>query len=374
MKCHICQKRATRTWPLSMPCCRSVTCHACLYAFYMEHLSIGFDLLPCIYCHNFVDLAQVARRVGLPILTAAASRFTDQYITDLEKQRPLIIEQQRRLQLLLDHNKMLDDVKLKLIEAAQLATSAKSDHDLKPLKDLTDRQRTLDTHIITITADPFCRTHFPTDYIKSLDEDPHLLLPTISQRLLTSYCTDPRCNGRIFNNSCSSCSRVICGVCEQTSNPNHVCHEADALSVQLLRQESRICPQCRGLLARYAICMYVTCDNCHLELNWTTMQPRHPYAKSSRISDLTTEPFIARRLSRLANAAQLPTDSENVRFLCEGGSLEERKFYIRRIWLTREKSKEEMRLWIAWLTTNEASAKLALAQFSKTLHVRFALP
>ena len=85
------------------------------------------------------------------------------------------------------------------------------------------------------------------------------------------------CIGRIgADMHCRVCGEQTCPACMCTKQDGHVCCPADIASVQLLREETKPCPQCAVPIYKLAGCDHMWCTHCHTYFNWDTLAVQPP--------------------------------------------------------------------------------------------------
>jgi hypothetical protein len=95
-------------------------------------------------------------------------------------------------------------------------------------------------------------------------------------RSILGNCSQKDCRGYITSRGgkCIMCNQHYCIKCltgiSFANDPSHVCNESDMLTVAVMRNECRPCPQCKVLIHRYEGCPQMFCTNCHTGFDWNT--------------------------------------------------------------------------------------------------------
>jgi len=84
-------------------------------------------------------------------------------------------------------------------------------------------------------------------------------------------CPYENCRGYAMRNGvCGVCSQKVCLSCRMQKEDEHKCNPDDVASVELIKKDSRPCPQCRAPIHRYEGCPQMFCTVCHAQFHWTT--------------------------------------------------------------------------------------------------------
>ena len=86
------------------------------------------------------------------------------------------------------------------------------------------------------------------------------------------YCSDPTCNGIIKDMFCEKCKKKICQHCNNLfqNEIDHECKKEDVLSAEMIKKDSKKCPNCEVLIARISGCDHMWCTNCNTAFDWKT--------------------------------------------------------------------------------------------------------
>jgi hypothetical protein len=67
-----------------------------------------------------------------------------------------------------------------------------------------------------------------------------------------------------------TCSRCLCGIGTEKTNPDHRCNADDVASAEIVRKESKPCPTCGARVSRVSGCAQMWCPGCKQAWNWNT--------------------------------------------------------------------------------------------------------
>jgi hypothetical protein len=83
---------------------------------------------------------------------------------------------------------------------------------------------------------------------------------------------------------CALCDKFTCEACMQPITgklESHKCKKEDIESANLLKTDSKPCPNCSSLIFRIAGCDFMYCPQCHANFNWVS---GHIYMVKARVS------------------------------------------------------------------------------------------
>ena len=95
---------------------------------------------------------------------------------------------------------------------------------------------------------------------------------------LTSFrfkCININCRGFLTKDwKCGICSTLVCSWCHEKKEKEHKCNEENVKSVELMKEDSKQCPnmKCGIIIYRIAGCDSMFCTHCKTHFNWTTGQ------------------------------------------------------------------------------------------------------
>jgi hypothetical protein len=84
-------------------------------------------------------------------------------------------------------------------------------------------------------------------------------------------CTNGDCRG--FLNAqykCELCDTVVCSKCFEPKHENHICNEDLVKTAELLRKDTKACPNCAEMIFKISGCDQMYCVTCHTAFSWKT--------------------------------------------------------------------------------------------------------
>tara|TARA_B110000046_G_C12996726_1_gene400332 strand:- start:534 stop:1898 length:1365 start_codon:yes stop_codon:yes gene_type:complete len=99
------------------------------------------------------------------------------------------------------------------------------------------------------------------------------------KRVFIKKCPGDKCNGFLSSKyKCELCGLKVCAKCfavkdsveEETKQDAHVCNEDDILSAELIKKETRHCPNCATDIFKTEGCDQMWCTQCHTPFSWKT--------------------------------------------------------------------------------------------------------
>lgn len=84
-------------------------------------------------------------------------------------------------------------------------------------------------------------------------------------------CTNGECRG--FLNSryrCELCNTQVCSKCFETKEEGHICDEDMVKTAELLRKDTKPCPNCAEMIYKISGCDQMYCTTCHTAFSWNT--------------------------------------------------------------------------------------------------------
>lgn len=81
-----------------------------------------------------------------------------------------------------------------------------------------------------------------------------------------------KCKAVMDNFCCKVCNIKLCAQCEEQiiEDREHVCNGDDVKSLELIRRDSKNCPQCKVVIYRSGGCRDMFCVGCNVYFNWET--------------------------------------------------------------------------------------------------------
>lgn len=84
-------------------------------------------------------------------------------------------------------------------------------------------------------------------------------------------CTVNNCRGYLNSQyKCELCKTTVCSKCFEPKNEGHVCNENDLKTAELLRKDTKSCPNCNELIYKISGCNQMYCTSCHTAFDWKT--------------------------------------------------------------------------------------------------------
>lgn len=97
--------------------------------------------------------------------------------------------------------------------------------------------------------------------------------PKIKDNVLCR-CPEDNCKGfvKTKNKKCGICETVVCSKCFVKKEEDHECKKEDILSVELIKKDSKLCPDCNTFIFRIQGCNQMWCTQCHSRFCWKTLK------------------------------------------------------------------------------------------------------
>lgn len=85
-------------------------------------------------------------------------------------------------------------------------------------------------------------------------------------------CPWGECRGVVLSNTfkCGVCEKQTCKSCREPKMEDHVCNNDHIQNLELIRKDSRPCPNCTSLIYKISGCNQMFCTNCKIAFNWRT--------------------------------------------------------------------------------------------------------
>jgi len=88
-------------------------------------------------------------------------------------------------------------------------------------------------------------------------------------------CFKENCSGVLVKMKCSFCETKFCKRCEAPKPENkkekHVCDPNIISSLQLIKKDSKKCPNCKSIIYKISGCSQMWCTNCNTSFDWNTL-------------------------------------------------------------------------------------------------------
>jgi hypothetical protein len=86
-------------------------------------------------------------------------------------------------------------------------------------------------------------------------------------------CENSGCNGYLNKNwQCGVCEKSTCSQCHEIidNSQQHVCNSNTIKSIQVIKQDSKMCPGCSFIIHKINGCNQIYCTNCKTVFDWET--------------------------------------------------------------------------------------------------------
>lgn len=95
------------------------------------------------------------------------------------------------------------------------------------------------------------------------------------RRKFLHKCPEPECKGFLSSSwKCGVCDHWACSKCfealGETKHPNHVCKKENVESAEMIKKETRPCPQCAVPIFKISGCDKMWCTQCNIAYSWNT--------------------------------------------------------------------------------------------------------
>lgn len=104
-------------------------------------------------------------------------------------------------------------------------------------------------------------------------------IDNVVRKQFTRKCTNENCNGWLSSAwKCGICENYTCSKCfiikgkkNDEENP-HICKKEDIETAELIKKDTKPCPQCGEAIQRSAGCSVMFCVSCHTPFDWDTLE------------------------------------------------------------------------------------------------------
>jgi hypothetical protein len=240
MECQICCEKFTKRDRKEIKCpspdCEGSYCLSCFKRFIIE----SEDIMPtCMCCSKELSYSFVRQHV--PITWANKDYVNKRANHLLAREKSLLPDSQRDVKKELDRRRCVDEEKQIFEEIRNLRMKIDSLH----LK---------------------CQTMWNQHYTKfdSLRKDKNVI---VTRR----RCPVDDCEGFLENNwKCGICEVKCCSHCGEVEEENHECNEETKATFQMIKNETRPCPQCGIPIHKWQGCNQMYCTQCSCMFDYRT--------------------------------------------------------------------------------------------------------
>lgn len=95
-------------------------------------------------------------------------------------------------------------------------------------------------------------------------------------KIFIKKCPAENCQGMLSSNyNCGICETWSCAKCHEIKkggehDPDHVCNPETVKTVELMKRDSKPCPNCASMIHRFEGCPQMWCTQCQVSFNWNT--------------------------------------------------------------------------------------------------------
>jgi len=93
------------------------------------------------------------------------------------------------------------------------------------------------------------------------------------RRKFVRKCPVPACRGFLSTQwKCDICEKNICHECNEIKGEDHTCDPESVETMNLLKKDTKGCPNCGTMIFKISGCAQMWCPDCHTAFNWNTLQ------------------------------------------------------------------------------------------------------
>ena len=106
----------------------------------------------------------------------------------------------------------------------------------------------------------------------NIQQNPHYGQEHEERSVYIRKCIIENCRGFLSSHwKCELCSTVVCNKCyEPKVDDGHECNPDNVKTTEMLKEETKTCPQCATLIYKIDGCDLMFCTMCHVSFSWTT--------------------------------------------------------------------------------------------------------
>ena len=229
--CNICCEKFNKTNHSKVSCnyCELETCRTCIQKYLMEITTDAH----CMQCKNIWN-----------------REFIDSACTKHFRNKNLKTHRE---------NILFEREKCFLPDAQTIASKRKIkknliDENNKKIKQLRDELYLLERK---------------NEEIRMQHEEPEAI---VERRKFVRKCPVTECRGFLSTQwKCELCDNKICHECNEIKNDEHVCEPGAVETMNLLKKDTKACPNCGTMIFKISGCPQMWCPDCHTAFNWNTL-------------------------------------------------------------------------------------------------------
>lgn len=97
--------------------------------------------------------------------------------------------------------------------------------------------------------------------------------PSDKKQVFIMRCPYNDCRGFVaIDHVCGTCKAKVCNKCHMPLTDTHVCKSDDISSAELIKNDSKPCPNCVTSIFKISGCNQMFCTQCHIAFDWITGQ------------------------------------------------------------------------------------------------------
>lgn len=249
--CNICANKYNKKLRCKITC--SSCDHECCSVCFETYLSTSKLQPQCMQCHRPWDFQCLKENLS----TASIKRITDtKKLLLLQEQKCLIPHTIEYVNLNNEEDKCDEEVKDVQKKIKSLYAQI---YEIEHRRCFIRRQK----NIIKTNFLTYRNTSSSSVLVKKNEEEIVYIRP----------CNKDECKGYITNKGvCGICKTKYCKKCLVEFCEDHECDPNDVLSVEMIKKDSKSCPNCTTLIHRISGCPDMFCVSCHTAFNWNNLK------------------------------------------------------------------------------------------------------
>lgn len=268
----ICQVCDNSVGQLSCPQCNYTSCSECCMTFFNMKV-VDHIYLPCInftMCDHHWEYENLINVMDKKYINGLINTMNRNYIINREKQ--LIPDTQaqavahRDQQNMIERYKHMDNkIKQDIAELKERLTHLNYLHQcynkcITKTEPLTSKQ----------LGDVILQNY--TEYIPECDLKRMAQTGIRTKKIKFIHpCVIQSCRGWVDDKGvCQMCSSIFCVKCLTKMTNDHVCDENVLQSIDVIKRETKLCPQCKIPIYKIDGCSQMWCVKCHTPFDWNS--------------------------------------------------------------------------------------------------------